>query len=932
MFPPIVRSSFYLLLAAALIPASVTTAPAATPADDLPFANGFPFHIPPTGTVAGTAPAALAIPARPAGADGRVIVRGDQFLLADTGTPIRFWGVNLCFSGAFPDHATADRIAARLASLGVNIVRFHHIDQRRFPGGLWHRDSPGATNNPREDNIAHRTLDPEALDRLDYLVARLKEHGIYTNLNLKVSRIFSTFDDPAFPAPAPGEILPKKGKGFDQFYTPAIEAQKAYARLLLTRRNAWTGLTWAEDPAVAQVEINNENGILWAWNYNLLDRLPAPYLAELAARWNTWLRARYTDTAALRTAWDPASGAGVSPASDVARASLPVSVASRPTSAAGNANAAAADADLLAGISPALFTAKKARATLAPLPAPDTGDADAAESAGLRLAVNNVPGDATWNVRCSYSLTLPALSSGAPWTVTLRLRANKPEKIRLRLRSPEQNKDIAPPRTLNLATTWKTHTVTFAIPEHAAPLAAQLTLEAGLPGLVLDIASASLRSHTRSGLPRGEGLASDERPVTWIPRRDLSGRTDAVVRDVMHFLRDTEIAYWREMHAFLRDELRVAAPITTTAVGYTTSQIAAETADFIDTHRYWGAPRFPGFNRSKPWTVEQKAMVARPGESAIERMAARRVFGLPFTVTEYNHPPSSDHHAEGFPLLALWGAAQDWNGLFEFAYSHSDAWESDTMTGFFDTAPNPVHTVAALAASDLFRNRRLAPLAPAKSGYVPLDRQLERQNNDTFPRLIEADAVFGGLPPDAWLANRVGLVRRADEQPETLPPPPASQQLAWTATDPATAHVRYTGEGVAGLVGFVSGQTLDLGWLRITPGDTSLGGFSVVMLNSVDGQPLGASGRYLLTTAVRAANRGMGWNADRTGFDKKWGSGPAQAESAPVTLDFASASGVRVYPLNPDGTRRPELPPASTPGRFEATPASKTLWFEITFP
>ncbi|EIP96407.1 beta-galactosidase [Opitutaceae bacterium TAV1] len=923
MFPPIVRSSFYLLLAAALIPASVTTAPAATPADDLPFANGFPFHIPPTGTRPGTAPHDLAIPPTAnAKTTHPVSIRDDQFIVGqqNTAEPIRFWGTNLCFAGVFPEHDIADRVAQRMATLGINIVRFHHFDQRRFPGGIWHRDAPGASDKPNEDDFAHQTFDPESLDRLDYFIAALKKRGIYTNINLKVSRIFSPdYDGSDYPRPDPvkNEISPKKGKGFDQFYTPAITAQKDYARRLLTHKNPYTGLAYTEDPAVAMVEINNENGILWAWNYKILDRIPTRFLDELAARWNTWLRNRYSTTDALRAAWSPKSGAGVPPATS------------------GN---------LLENIPPTLITAKKARATLAPLAATD--DADDSTPASRRLTIADVPGAAAWNVRCAWSLPT-ALPANATYNITLRLRANQPGlKTKLRLRSPSDNKDLAPARTLNLAATWKTHTIAFVLPANTN--AAQLTLEAGIPGLVLDIDSISLQPLATGnviGLPSGQGLVSESgaggtpapRPVEWVYRRDLPTRTPAVVTDVMRFLRDTEIAYWREMRTYLRDELHVTAPITTTAVGYTTPQISDATADFIDTHRYWGAPRFPGFDRTKPWTVEQKPMVAHPAQSTIERLSSRRVFGKPFTITEYNHPPSSDHHAEGFPLVGIYGAAQGWDGIFQFAYSHSRAWEADTMTGFFDTEPNPAHTVVALAASDIFRHRRIAPFTSAKTGYVTLERQLERQNNYAFPREIEADATFGGLPPDAWRTHRVGLAPSgAGVPPATVAPQPsATQSLVWDAANPAAAHVRYTGDGVAGLIGFISDQTLDLGWLRITPGDTSLNGFSIVMLNTVDRQPLGAPGRYLLTTVVRAANLGMSWNADRTGFGKNWGTGPAHAEAAPVTLDFthpAAATAVHVYPLNPDGTRRPELIPSSTPRRIEATPASKTLWYEIVLP
>ncbi|MDR1283548.1 MAG: beta-galactosidase [Opitutaceae bacterium] len=467
-------------------------------ADQLPFANGFPFHIPPTGTRPGTAPYDLAIPpSANAKISSPVSIRGDQFILASTGEPIRFWGTNLCFAGVFPEHDIADRIATRLSTLGINIVRFHHFDQRRFPGGIWHRDTPGASKAANEDDIAHQTFDPESLDRLDYLIAALKKRGIYTNLNLKVSRIFSPdYDGPDYPRPDPAknEISPKKGKGFDQFYTPAITAQKDYARRLLTHKNHYTGLTYTEDPAVAMVEINNENGILWAWNYKILDRIPSRFIDELAARWNTWLRNRYTTTDALRAAWSPPGGTGFQP----------VSVAPPPIPAA-------AGADLLQNAAPALFIAKKATATLTPLAAAD--DADDSTPASRRLTVADVPGGAAWNVRCNWNIDTAVLAkTSRSLTITLRLRANTPAKVKLRLRSPSDNKDLAPARTLHLATAWKDHAIPFTLPGHSAPAAAHLPLEAGIPGLVLEIDSISLQplaTDNLVGLPAGQGLVSE---------------------------------------------------------------------------------------------------------------------------------------------------------------------------------------------------------------------------------------------------------------------------------------------------------------------------------------------------------------------------------------------------------------------------------------
>ena len=54
------------------------------------------------------------------------------------------------------------------------------------------------------------------------------------------------------------------------FDTPMLELQKEFARHLLTHRNAYTG-DLREDPAVAFVEINNENGLIHAWLGGELD-------------------------------------------------------------------------------------------------------------------------------------------------------------------------------------------------------------------------------------------------------------------------------------------------------------------------------------------------------------------------------------------------------------------------------------------------------------------------------------------------------------------------------------------------------------------------------------------------------------------------------------------------------------------------------------
>src|SRR5438874_40894 len=91
---------------------------------------------------------------------------------------IRFWGVNIAFAGNFPTHEQADKLAIRLSNFGINAVRFHHMDMMPFPGGIFADQSL-------------TKLSGEALDRLDYFIAALGKQGVYSNLNLHVSRQYA---------------------------------------------------------------------------------------------------------------------------------------------------------------------------------------------------------------------------------------------------------------------------------------------------------------------------------------------------------------------------------------------------------------------------------------------------------------------------------------------------------------------------------------------------------------------------------------------------------------------------------------------------------------------------------------------------------------------------------------------------------------------
>ncbi|MBI5396272.1 MAG: hypothetical protein HZA91_13330 [Verrucomicrobia bacterium] len=219
----------------------------------------------------------------PAGKRGFIRVK-DGHLVRPDGRQFRIWGINATGKAALPAKESAPVIAAQLAARGINCVRFHFLDQ---VGRLIPAD--------RDDT---RTLDPAALDRLDFFIAELKKRGIYSNLNLNVYRTYKAGD-----GVREHEQL-GNGKGATYFDKRLIELQREYARQLLTHINTYTRLAYREEPAVAVVEFVNENSLVESWTQNRLlgkqtakasgtwHDIPPSYAEALTKKFNVWLAGR----------------------------------------------------------------------------------------------------------------------------------------------------------------------------------------------------------------------------------------------------------------------------------------------------------------------------------------------------------------------------------------------------------------------------------------------------------------------------------------------------------------------------------------------------------------------------------------------------------------------------------------------------------------
>ncbi len=204
----------------------------------------------------------------PAGKRGFVKVVDGRYAFED-GTPVRFWGTDLVANNAFLTHEQSDALATRFAKLGINLVRFHHMD------APW--SNPNIFDPSAKDT---QTFSADSLDKLDYLLAALKKKGIYVYPDLLVHRKFREGD-----GVADYNHLPEGAKGVAHFSKRVIELNKKYAKDLLTHKNPYTGLSLAEDPFFVATELVNESSIFSGFGQ---EDFPPAFEAELQKLYEAW--------------------------------------------------------------------------------------------------------------------------------------------------------------------------------------------------------------------------------------------------------------------------------------------------------------------------------------------------------------------------------------------------------------------------------------------------------------------------------------------------------------------------------------------------------------------------------------------------------------------------------------------------------------------
>lgn len=816
------------------------------------FENGFQFYLPANDS--STQKFLPSFPVDPIEADEFVVVNSEgHFAVKDR--RIRFLGVNLAADGAFPTKAKAGLIAGRMRKMGINLVRFHHMDNP------WSRESLFEWGQDT------RHLNPLTLDRLEYLISMLKQNGIYANVNLHCSRTVKVAD-----GILDADSLQDFGKGVNLFDPDLIALQKEYARQLLTHVNPYTRLALVNDPVMAMVEIVNENSLYRMWRDDGLKhfseggKLTRRHNRMLDDRWLNFLSAKYGTTETLDSAWNQ-SAAAIVPVNQIPDGgfeSLPL---------AGNWE---------------MELHNNANALM-------TRVADAYEGEQCARITILQPGTESWHLQWKQ----PALTieQDSVYVVSFVARSDATREIELAILQNSSPWTWFAGRNFQITTEWCEFQFTFRAPAMCADNT-RLAFSFGLSN------GSFWFDNVFFGKPAVVGLEDDEtlenRNVRRIAYRECLRYTDARVRDISSFYIGLQDEFFNEMARFLKSDLGVRVPITGTnwnvGVGDLVSQARL---DYVDNHAYWDHPQFPNEPWSgTDWLINNTSMLtSKTGGTVSALFGGVPIQGKPYTVSEYNHPFPNRFQTEGVLMAAAYAGFHDIDGviLFDYNGNSSDDWETDFISSYFSIHRNTVMMALLPTCAKAFRTACIQPANEVLTiSYHPDDILLAPKN--------DGGSWTGHFPVAQSLALQHALKIESFEALQRIKP------VSYTPAFPVTTD---TGELIwdNDLFTVNTPKIISLtGWLHdyqnLIVGDLELvgaGNVATLTWISLQNRPLRISKTSLITLSTRIQNQDMLWDGMQT-FHDNWGHAPTEIEPVIISVKLnISADSLHVFGLDGNG-------------------------------
>ena len=425
----------------------------------------------------------------------------------------------------------------------------------------------------------------------------------------------------------------------------------------------------------------------------------------------------------------------------------------------------------------------------------------------------------------------------------------------------------------------------------------------------------------------------------WLKRKGAAPRSEADRAAALNrFLIELNIETFEECKRFLRG-LGVNALLTDVNYrGMVPTGLIRERLDYVDNHAYHDSKRFLAARWKLPYGYRQ-SMATKQAASTPRSLMPTRLFGKPFTVTEFNYCYPNHLRAEGGPLMGAYAALQDWDGLYRYSYAHTPGRAHEPKPIFYlDNVTDPINTLAERLVVAMFLRR---DVAPAKSAFPFLFTGKCVDKPDAFDRVQgRAQEDFSRL----GLFAKIGSIRSDGDRPlpakypfavsrERLEAGAIGNMPLYTGDDLLPQLLR-DGRASKEHVDREAGQYLSetgelhldakVGAFRAVTGRTECfvlsgkqeavgrrvrvvgdGGFAVVGVVSVDGRPIAESRRLLVLHLTDVQNTLVHFGNKAHTVLMDWGELPhlVRRGRATVTIGLTHAGTAKAWAIDMSGAR-----------------------------
>ncbi len=825
---------------------------------------------------------------------GWLSARGGNFVDA-SGTPRRYIGAVLYFSACFPDSATAIRVADRLQALGFNAVAFRGIDISNWDAASILRPGTRSTE-----------LDPDQMRRLDWFVFQLIQRGFRIYLALH-SRWTPRRDDgvPRW------DSIPSGGKGV--LYTdPAFQQRHRHVvRLLLEHVNPYTGRAYKDEPALAWLELSEENSLFQEWRNNRL-RYPGGSLSYFHSRqldtlFNLFLRRKYGSDAGVRAAWFP-------PAADtqnvIQNGDFEDEFNPRWTFGVNSA------------VAQAIFRLSEL-------------DRHQGRYAGLvRIAqTNGSPG-------AVYLYTGTVTAQGRLYELRFWARASHPaRRFRFLLYNsefPYQNLGLF----VDTALTAHWQEYRFRLRATDSAFAARLIFYFGQDTGDVFLDDVQLRMLNEVPLQTGESLQSFS--IARSLYGDMLGTPLPRMRDNVEFYTELQRSYYESTARWLRDTLGYRGMLIGGTLLSTLNDLwSMKALDATAELSGWDYRR----NRSQPqgsWYIANIPMLGHTGAGSLPELAHAAVRDKPTVVTFFMPFPSA-HMGEMVTLIPAYAAYQGWDAVF-FSYladsresfsvpmvglnKHYELWAQSAVLSLLPSASAAYRAgLISPARETLWLNQTRHALLHPQWQQGSFWLQYGADNRMVLFRRVAFDSL-NALQQTVLPHRRIPELTQSPVDIGNLLSD--TEELLWNARD--TLFTITTPRYIAA-TGRLSG-ILRSGDILLERLDS--GRFGTISWLSLDTAALSRARWSLLTLSSRACNDSAVWEGS-VSIWQNWGKAPVMLEAMRVRLSWLSdADTVYLYGLDSTGqlASGPFEPVRLPGGRMSITldqthPLQRTPWFLV---